>query len=539
MSNKQSFLLAILSGIITGLVFPTMFGKFVLPNLGFLAWFSLIPLFVVIYNQRPRKTFLLTFIAGCVYFSISLYWLYNALSRYGGLPPYTSVGVLFLLILLQSFLISIGPFLVSIIRSKIKIPALILLPVAWVAAELLRNYFPFGGFSWNNLAYSQAGYPEFIQTADIFGIYGIVFLIVVVNQFFAELIIGWGKASRLHLGIKFVSVFVLFSLFIAYGWYSLETIEKHSPTQEKISVALVQGNIPQENKWDQEYLEGNLKQYSNYMKLIANSNIRLAVWPESSYPFLVPLTVEKFRHETLGLKGKGAEGPWVLFGAISKDGMTKKNTMYNSAILVDNDGYIFDRYHKKHLVPFGEYVPLRKLLFFAEKLVANVGDFIPGKKYRAMEVDGYKVGPLICYEDVFPEIARLETIDGANILVNMTNDAWYGWTSAARQHLAMSIFRAVENRRYMLRATNTGISAVIDSRGIPEITSDMFVQSFIATSVPLLSGLTIYDKIGDLFAYICAFVLVGALIFTLVYVLKCSGRTLCRPDKRKNACQKS
>lgn len=508
LSRKYSILLAVISGVLIAFAFPTRFGKVMFPNLGFLAWFAFVPLFVAIYHASLRRTFLLSFLTAFIYHSVSLHWLYNALTEYGKMAPLISMGVLCLMMIILSTYVALAPTWTRWFRKRWGGSSIYLMPVAWIAMMLARNYFPAGGFPWNNVSYTQAGYPILIQTADLFGVYGLALFIIMVNQLLAEVIVGWGHARRIHLGVKAISAFIIFSLVLAYGWYRLDTISSRTPIDRIARISLIQGNIPQEDKWDEALLEKNVRVYKRYMSLIKESEVSLAVWPEAAYPYVIPLSQRAVNPDVLGLNPEKENGPWLLFGALSVDKANEKEPLYNSAILVDNFGDVRARYHKGHLVPFGEYVPYKKLFFFAKKLTAPVGEFLAGKGFHPIQVKDFKVGPLICYEDVFPEISREFVVNGANLLINMTNDAWYGWTSAAYQHLAISIFRAVENRRYVVRATNTGVTAVIDPKGIVELETRLFTRGIMATGISLLSGLTVYDRIGDLFAYICSLIVI-------------------------------
>lgn len=505
--TKISILLAVFSGVVTALAFPARFGSLMFPNLGFLAWFSFVPLFTAVYCAPPRKTFILTFISGIIFYSISLFWLYNALTEYGKISPAVAVAVLALMMIILGTYLGVITWLAKSIISRFNVPWLALLPVVWVTVELIRNYFPFGGFPWNNIAYSQAGYPLLIQSADAFGIYGVTFLIVLVNGLIAELVIKIREFDRRQVVRNAATVLLLFAAAVTYGWYCLITDEPRSPANKAVRTALIQGSIPQDEKWEKERLEENLKIYADYTKLLGEGEVDLIVWPESAYPYVIPLDIDRLDPVKFGMSPEKARPYRLLFGALSINRTSPDKHMYNSALLIDNSGAVEGRYHKVHLVPFGEYVPLRRVLFFAKKLVAPIGDFRPGDGYAPMPVGGmFMIAPLICYEDVFPEIARAFVRSGANILVNITNDAWYGWTSAAHQHLAISVFRAVENRRYMVRAANTGVTAVIDSKGRVEIESGLFSRSFTMANVPVLNKQTVYNKIGDTFAYICAMV---------------------------------
>lgn len=526
-SRKYSVLLAVVSGLLTAFAFPARFGSLMLPDLGFLAWFSLVPLFVAIYHASLRRTFTLTFITAFIYHGIALYWLYKALTEYGKLSPLVTVLVLALMMTILAVYVSLAPAWTRWFRKRWGGSSIYLLPTAWVTVMIIRNYFPAGGFPWANISHTQAGYPIIIQNADLFGVYGLAFFMIMVNQLLAELVIGWGEAKKLHLGIKALAAVVIFSVVLAYGWYRMETIQTRSPSDRTIRVALVQGNIPQEEKWNDKMLAENFEVYSRYMNWISSGDITLTIWPESAYPYVVPLKANKLNAEKFGLNPEKKNSSWLLFGALLVDKVGNEEKMYNSSILVDNAGDIKGFYHKGHLVPFGEYVPFRKLLFFAKKLVAPVGDFVAGKGAFPLTMKDFKIGPLICYEDVFPEISREMVVNGANILINMTNDAWYGWTSAAYQHLSTSVFRAVENRRYVLRATNTGVTAVIDPRGKVELESRLFTRGVMATGVSLFNGVTVYDRIGDLFAYLCALVVLAGTAFV-------AGKNVVRKFKRKS-----
>lgn len=515
MKLKYSILLSVASGLIGAFAFPMMIGGVMLPNMGFLAWLAFVPLFIAIRDEGLRKIFLLTFLAFLVFHSISLYWLYNALVQFGKLAPVVAILVLSLLMIMQASFFAVALTWAKGISNKTDIPLFVLVPLAFVATGFLRAYFPFGGFPWNNIAYTQSGYPLLIQTADFLSVYGVTFLIIIVNWFISDLIHGLQSGQKFGLLSRFIVVALLTIFTFAYGWYRLETVEVRPVGADYARVAIVQGNIPQDEKWDSELINANIAVYSNYMKTIKESQVDLSIWPESSYPYILPMSVGSLKPEHLGLNPAKKGASWLLFGALSSD--NGGDTLYNSAILTDNKGNIAGRYHKVHLVPFGEYVPFRNLLFFVSKLVAPVGEFKQGTGFRPLVIgNGVTIAPMICYEDVFPDISRTFTKNGADILITLTNDAWYGWTSAAQQHLHISVFRSVENRRYMLRAANTGISAVIGPTGNIDLASDLFQRSFMLSNVPVLKTQTLYNKVGDVFAYLCLGLLL--LLSLIIYI---------------------
>jgi len=285
-------------------------------------------------------------------------------------------------------------------------------------------------------------------------------------------------------------------------------------------VGLVQGNIAQDEKWERELAQKNLDVHREGAMRLAESGVEMIIWPEAAFPWPVEDSDTETDPRVLGFMEGGAGAlPYTLLGAITK---TAKGDFRNSAILFDGDGNIDGMYHKVHLVPFGEYVPYRSLLFFARKLTRPVGNFIAGRDYSPLSAGGRRFGVLICYEDVFPDIARKETARGAGFLVNLTNDAWYGSSSAPFQHLAISVFRAVENRRFLVRATNSGVSAVVMPTGETTVESSIFEPALIVSPVAILGGLTPYTRLGDWFAWGCAAYV--ALGFIMVFLKRIRRR---------------
>jgi apolipoprotein N-acyltransferase len=503
----MNLLLAIISGVLTAVSFPTAIAGFKFPNLGFLAWFSLAPLFFAIRDKRPRQAFLLTFVASVIYYGVSLYWIYNVMEKYGGLPSYASVSVLALLVLMLSMFISFAPMASAWISGRLGIDKFWTLPLIWVALEFARNYFPCNGFPWSNITNSQYAYLPVIQVTDVVGIYGLTFVMVAVN--YAATYLGqhggWGK--------KCFALSLVLAVLI-YGYYRVFDISVKQERWPSMKVALLQGNIAQEMKWRPGQEEGEVAPYVKYTQMLKDSGANLIIWPESGFPWPISESTENLPPRALGLEPeKDSINKFLLFGALtntSKPGDAPEfRNLYNSMYLADTNGNILGRYHKMHLVPFGEYVPYKKALFFIKKMVAPIGNFAAGSDARPLFTDGYQLGGLICYEDIFPEIARKMSANGANILTAITNDAWFGNTSAPYQHLAISVFRAVENRRWLVKAANTGVSAVVDATGRVISKTGIFEQGMIVSQVRLSNGETIYGKYGDFFAWACslAFVL--------------------------------
>jgi len=319
---------------------------------------------------------------------------------------------------------------------------------------------------------------------------------------------------KAFLGAKIVATVLIVGFVIGYGMYRIDAVEDRMSRNELVSVGIVQGNIPQDEKWQATKARHNLNVHSKATKERFESGVDLIVWPEASFSMYVNDQVNSADPRTYGLPMESLGNmPAVMFGVIiSGEG----NTAYNSALLFDAKGALLGRYDKTHLVPFGEYVPMRKLLFFAKGLTAPVGDFQVGRRFDPLTFPKGKLAPLICYEDVFPNVSRKLVKKGADILVNITNDAWYGWSSAAYQHLALGVMRSVETRRFTIRSTNTGISAFISPTGAILMKSPMFERLVMVGTVNRMTMLSPYVKYGDWFSYACiAYTIIG-MIFAFI-----------------------
>lgn len=515
MKFTMTYILLIISGLLTAFSFPTVFGPLRFPNLGFLAWFSLVPLLYVIRNASPRRSFVYTFITFAICYSVSLYWLYTAMNTFGHLTPTASVGVLILLIILLSTHIALAPMFSAWVEKKTGIARFWTLPIFWVVVDFAMNYIPCNGFPWGNITNSQFAYLPVIQIVDIVGIYGLTYVMVVFNSAIAEFCSGkvhFAKYSK----ASFAATLIISMLI--YGFFRIGYVEKMEDNWRSIRVALLQGNIPQDEKWRPGMEEEQLIPYKKSMQELEGKDVNLVVWPEASYPLLIPDVEESLPPESLGLSMADRDSKrFILLGALTISKPTK--SFYNSMILIDNNSNIIGRYHKVHLVPFGEYVPYKKILFFAKKLTAPVGNLKAGEKLAPLYTDDYQIGGLVCYEDLFPEISREMTRNGANLLAAVTNDAWYGVSSAPFQHLAISVFRAVENRRWLVKSANTGVSAVVSATGRIISKTNIFEEGMIVSSVKLGNGSSLYTLLGDWFAWGC--VLIGLFLFGWGLANKC------------------
>ncbi|MDI6776346.1 MAG: apolipoprotein N-acyltransferase [Syntrophales bacterium] len=494
--NKNAFVLAAASGILLFLSFP----KF---GMGIFAWVALVPLLYALKGKHPSEGLAIGFIAGLVSYIGIIYWVTFVVVHYGYLPYYVGISAMVLLAAYLSLYIAL--FAAGVIYFKERgIPPILVAPLLWTCLEYGKSHL-LTGFPWENLAYSQYLCGPMIQVADITGIYGITFLIVLINVVFYDLLsyrrsaIGsQGSGKRLLVEVTAGCALVLICYF--YGVLRIEEIRKDLREAEAMEVALIQGNIDQSIKWNPRYQDETLNVYKLLSLQMSPSGSGLIVWPETAVPFYFQDMDDLHRKVTDVAK---VPADWLLFGSPSYQREEGKLSSFNSAFLLSPEGKILGRYDKVHLVPFGEYVPLKKLFPFIGKLVVGVGDFGAGKGFYPLSMDSRKVGVLICYEGIFPEASRTYKKRGADLLVNITNDAWFGRTSAPFQHLSMTAFRAVENRLYVVRAANTGISAIIDPTGEFISQTGLFKRSALRGMVKFIDKQTFYTIYGDVFVYTC------------------------------------
>lgn len=476
--------------MLIGFSFPTVLFGVKFPNLGFLAWFGLVPLLWILKNATGKQAFFYGWFTALVYFTLSFDWIYVALHDYGYLNPVVSTCTLLLLAGTMALYIGFACFLVKWLEKKFRADFFTLFPFCFTLLEWARNYTPFNGFPWSNLAMSQSDYTWIIQIADLAGVYGVTFLIAGINAALA------GSVRHLRVGVA-----VLLAFTLGYGAFRTNQFEKRSALAPHLRVGLIQPNIPQDEKWDASALAKQKGLFSDAVQSLQN-HTDLIIWPETSWTEPLPLEQKFIFPKELGLREAADQNPFALLGATSIQDAGGETKYFNSALLLDGNGIILERYHKAHLVPFGEYIPMEKIFFFLKPL-AVIGDFKAGSAEKPLSLGSWNLAPLICYEDIFPELSRAMAGKNAHLLVNMTNDAWYGVSSAAYQHLALAQFRSVETRRAMVRATNTGVSAVIDPSGRVVMESPLFERGVIRHQVPLLTGKTLYVRLGDWFVAAC------------------------------------
>jgi len=385
---------------------------------------------------------------------------------------------------------------ISTFNFKLSTLNFLVIPSAWVLLEYARSHL-FTGFPWALLAYSQYLNLPAIQIADITGAWGVSFLVMLVNALIYSF-----TANRLPFTVFLKKYFVFILCIIValiYGYYKTYNLQL-TTYNSRTKISVIQGNIPQELKWEEDAQDDIVKKYLSISRQAIKDGPDLIIWPEASLPTILEEEPEFF--EIARWFARKSKMPLLLGSATKRDSL-----YYNSALLVSEKGALLNRYDKLHLVPYGEYIPLRKFFPFLD-VVVPIGDFASGEECTVFETQD-KFSVLICFEDVFPELSRNFVKRGADFLVNITNDAWFGETSSPYQHLSASVFRAVENRRNLVRAANTGVSAFIAPSG--EILSsvkdkrgkDIFIDGFKTQEIGISRNSSFYTRHGDFFIIAC------------------------------------
>jgi len=519
--HSSAWLLALLSAILQVLIFP-------LPNLYWLCWFAVAPLLVALLQAhapqgiqidaatkmspaRPLQGFLLGYLCGIVWYGGSCYWVYATMKQYGGLNSFSAGGVLLLFSLYLGLYHGAFGLLMSLLArasAGIRWP-LVCAPFLWVAVELARTRL--SGFPWDLLGIAQVDNVPLAHLATVTGAYGLSFEIMVVNVALAAALLVHRSKRNPLLWAALAAALVL----QAGRWLA--------PAQFPVNRAarLVQQNIPvlQGADWTKDYFEQTVHELVKLSLPEPQAEPalppQLIVWPESPAPFYG--TDPVFRDAVSNLARTA--NSWVLVGNLGtrNAGQTPEQAteIYNSASLVSPAGEWTARYDKIHLVPFGEYLPFKRVFGFAGGLTKEVGDFAAGSSRAPLPAGDEKLGVFICYESIFPDEIRKLAKNGAQVFVNISNDGWYGDSGAYAQHLKQARMRAIENARWLLRDTNTGVTASIDPAGRVVQSADRKVRTALAAGYALSNVTTFYTRWGDWFAYLCAIISAAAVAVRL------------------------
>jgi apolipoprotein N-acyltransferase len=520
--HRNAWVLTLIAAILQVVIFP-------LPGLYWLAWVAVAPLLIAILRARRGETlqldgqehllpaqwwqgFLLGYGCGILWFAGTCYWVFDTMRQYGGLPAPAAALVLLLFCMYVGLYHGLFGLLLALVagseRSQPKPAeggaalrrALIAAPFLWVSVELARTRIT--AFPWELLGYAQTGNFALTRITTLVGVYGLSFEIVLVNSVFAAAFLGPKEQRRRLLLAAVIAVLVL---------QSGRFLGPPAAAADRAAL-LVQPNIPilEGGAWTKDYFEQTVQDLTNVSLhpagFEAGKHPDFIVWPESPAPFY---TSDPLFRDAISSLAKQS-GSWVVAGSIGVDPAMHTgggaSEIYNSAALVNPQGDWVQRYDKVHLVPFGEYLPFPSLFAFAGGLTKEVGEFQHGRSRVPLDAGGERLGMFICYESVFPDEVREGPRNGAEVLVNISNDGWYGDSGAWKQHLQQTQLRAIENDRWLLAATNTGMTASIDPYGRIVAATARKVRTSLVAPYALVSGTTFYSRHGDWFAYLCAII---------------------------------
>jgi apolipoprotein N-acyltransferase len=489
------------------------------------AWIALTPLLVALARlpagPRPyRRAFALGLLTGAIYFAGTLYWLVETMTTFGGLPTLVAVFAAFLLVAY----LSLFPAAFAVITTRLRRAlgstwAVMLSPAAWVATELGRQYV-WDGFPWELLGYSQVNTLPIVQIASVVGVYGVSGVLALGSAAAAMILVAPGRG-------RWVAPLGVAALVAACALWGQARMNANTLVAggTAIRVAVLQGNIAQEDKWNPALADNITNRYLTMTREALQQGATFILWPESSTPFY--FEEDLIRGSAIRRLAREA-GATLLVGSDQVEPIRQAPPLvaaagaeprtYNAAFLVKPDGSTGAVYRKMHLVPFGEYVPLKRLLFFVGTIVEAVSDFTPGDVPVLLPIGDHFASTAICYEVIYASLIRQFVVDGSQLLTTITNDAWYGRTSAPYQHWDQAAMRAIENGRYLARAANTGISGFIDPYGRVIAKSDMFTQALLVRDLKFTEAKTIYTRMGDVVAWLSLALTVAAFLasFTVV-----------------------
>jgi apolipoprotein N-acyltransferase len=457
---------------------------------------------------------------GAAFFTGAVYWVVPVMGRYGGLAWSVAASILVLMVgFLALFSAAFAAWLHFMTVRLGAGAALALAPAAWVALELLRNYL-FTGFPWVRLGTALHASRTLLQAASLAGVYGLSALVLAGAAGLAWVV----RRPRCSWALAHLSLVLALTL-AAHFWgrERARALEADGTAGDAaLEVACVQGNVPQGHKWKSDEAAAIVARHLELTRQAAGAGAELVIWPESSMPFALRQNPE-FAGRVREVARRS--GVALLIGSLDvRAAGAPGREVYNSAFLLGEDGRIRGVYDKTHLVPFGEYVPLRRLLFFASSLVEEVGDLRAGSGEQplATQVGGGAtpgLGVLICYEIIFSELSRQAVRAGASVLANLTNDAWFGRTSAPYQHFAEAVMRAVETGRWVVRAANTGISGIISPSGRVAVRTELGQVALAQAQVRPRHEVTLYVRTGDVFAWACAILALVAMLLDRIPAL--------------------
>ncbi len=534
---RQPWLLGIVSAVLLLLPFsiigPVPYRR------TFFAWIAFVPLLFGLLRdenlRHPRALVRGTFAAyvmGVLWFAGNCYWIYQTMRYYGGLPPFISAGILIAYsLILGLYFAAFGLALTFTARAFRTSYALLAAPFFWAALEVLSARFT--KVPWDSLGYSQIDNYVLTSLAPFTGVYGLSFVLVAGNA-----LIAWGLVAPKRRLLIFISG-LLVALLLQNGDHFAPPA---APVQATAILLQQNLNVNQDNSWPGDEYDQHMSQFIKLSTRTCGPYLAgmpeldeypvtpdcptapitpgIILWPESPAPFFDKDARLLAALRTVALT---MHAP-VVAGTSSLDPNGLRSDLYNSALFVGLDGAVVDRYDKIHLVPWGEYIPYKEFFSFAKNLTQQAGDMTHGWRRIVFKTDHHSFGVFICYEEIFGDEIRLFVERGAQVLVNISNDGWYGDTCAPWQTLDMSRMRAVENRRWLLRDTNTGLTTIVDPYGRLTASIPRHTLTSLAARYGYRSDLTFYTVHGDVFAYLCGIISLG--------ILAAAGRVYLRRPQR-------
>ncbi|MBI2682110.1 MAG: apolipoprotein N-acyltransferase [Acidobacteriales bacterium] len=492
-SRGLSWGFALLSGALQVAIFPSI-------SWSALSWVAFVPLLTSLLHEdvRPLGAFFRAYLCGIVWYIGTCFWVFHTVHVYGGLPTFTAIAVVILAgLFLALYHAAFGLFLSVITRRAGSGIALMSAPFLWVAIEFARYHI--SGAPWDFLGTALVDNASVARIATWSGVYGVSFAVFAVNAMIASGFVIQGRTLGLAGVLLGVALFA--------GRYY-----QPPPVKATHMATLVQQDLPIAGEpWTVERFDrtlADLTELSRANTLGGGATPTLIVWPESPAPFYV--NDVKFRSWLSALATD--RKAYVIAGSIATTGPADAHEYFNSALLVAPTGAAIDRYDKVRLVPFGEYVPFQQYLGFIESLVREVSRFTPGQERKVLTLDGRKVGVFICYEAAFPGEVREFAANGAQVFVNISNDDWFGDYGAPGQHLNLARMRAIENHRWLLRATNSGITAAIDPYGRIVAQAPRHLRTTLQAPYGYEEAMTFYTRHGDWFPWTCAIISFVALV---------------------------
>ncbi len=497
--NSMIFILPALTGLLLAASFPRA-------SQGYLAWIAFVPLIAFLCGAKSLRSALGGgFIAGFLESFPLLIWMPPVLTHYGGLSFAPAWFAYVLLVCVLACYPAAACVLTKYGQKRCGDAFILAFPFIWVLFEYAQSLSPFGGFPWLLAGYSQSRYPAIIQISDVTGVYGISFLLVWTGAGIVLLVRH--KARGIFAYAPASIAIVLISACLVYGRIELKNWSNPHPG---FSAAMLQGNISFE---DSESVLRDTFQNS-YVRMADRLNLSrpdLLVLPESPSPLNYDSDSD-YRRTMESLAGRFRLG--LVFNNVSYKGTEPNRRYFNSAYFLDRNGALIGIYNKMHLVPFGEYMPLKGVLPFIETISKDVDFFSPGDDFRVVTIGGRPANAIICFEAAFPPLVRRFVQRGSQLIINLTNDGWYGDSAAPYQHLEIARFRAVENRRYLLRATNSGISALVEPTGRIQTSTGILRQAICEGRFDFIAANTFYTRYGDIFVLLCAIISCGLAIGT-------------------------